>query len=107
MNIGKDRRRQARTSLHRPIKVQCQITGKYMAGESSNLSDGGMLVTLNHPSLLVPGQRVKVGVQRTQQEAVLKAKHFTPATVVRSMGLGGKQTVAVQFDQQQQLSLSA
>jgi hypothetical protein len=107
MGIGKDRRRQGRTPLQRPVKVQCLITGKYLAGRTSNLSDAGLLLELDNPSLLVPGQRVKVGIQQTRQDAVLKAKLMAGATVVRSMGIGGKQTVAIQFDQRQRLSKTA
>lgn len=107
MKLGKDRRREARLPIERPVKLQCQVTGKYVAGRTSNLSDGGMLIVIDNPSLLVPGQRIKIGVQQTRQDVVLKAGQMTPATVVRSMGIGGRQTVAVQFDQRQRLSRSA
>lgn len=102
-----ERRRDARTELDRPVKVQCQHTGKYMTGYTRNLSPSGALVQIDHPSLMVPGQRIKVGVAHTRQNVILKQQEMSPATVVRSMGLGGTQTVALQFDRKQELAASA
>ena len=102
-----ERRHDARLPLTRPAKVQCLTTGRYLAGRTRNLSAGGALLEIDHPSLLVPGQRLRVGVARTKQDVVLAAEEMTPATVVRSAGLRGTQTVAVQFDRRQQLALTA
>ncbi len=107
MNRSKDRRREARLNIERPVKLQCQVTGRYVSGTTTNLSNSGMLIVIEHPSLLVPGQRVKVGVQQTRQNVVIKANEMATATVVRSLGMRGRQTVAVQFDQRQRLSRSA
>jgi nitrous oxidase accessory protein NosD len=102
-----DRRREGRFALDRPVKVQCLETGRYLAGRTINVSPGGALVEVAHPSLLVPGQRVKLGVSWVRQQAVLAARDMAEATVVRSLGLGPRQSVAVCFDQRQELAATA
>ncbi len=101
---NQDRRRDARLMLERPAKVQCLHTGRYLAGRTTNLSSSGALVEINHASLLIPGQRVKVGIAQTSQDVILQAEQMSEATVVRSMGHRGSQTVAVMFDQRQELA---
>ena len=107
MATTSDRRHDARLELSRPVKVKCLLTGRYLPGRSRNLSAGGALLEIDHPSLLVPGQRVMIGVAHTRQDVILAAEDMTPATVVRSAGLQGTQTVAIQFDQRQELALTA
>jgi hypothetical protein len=105
MTTSQDRRRDARLPLDRPVKVQCLHTGRYLAGHTCNLSSSGALVEIDHPSLLIPGQRIKVGVSQTKQDVILRAEEMTEATVVRSMGHRGTQRVAVMFDQRQELAM--
>ena len=107
MTTGSDRRRDTRLPLDRPVKVQCLHTGRYLAGHTRNLSAGGALVGIEQPSLMIPGQRVKIGVAHTKQDVVLSHEGMAEATVVRSMGHRGRQTVAVMFDQRQELAASA
>jgi hypothetical protein len=102
-----ERRRDARLPLDRPVKVQCLHTGRYLAGHTRNLSAGGALLEIEHPSLMIPGQRVKIGVAQTKQDVILQADQMAEATVVRSMGHRGRQTVAIMFDQRQELAASA
>lgn len=104
MTTAHDRRRDARLSLDRPVKVQCLHTGRYLAGHTTNLSSSGALIEIEHPSLLIPGQRVKIGVAQTKQDVLLQAEQMSEATVVRSMGHRGSQTVAIMFDQRQELA---
>ena len=102
-----ERRRHARMPIERPVKIQCAITGRFLGGRTQNLSTGGALLYIDNASMLVPGQRVKVGVAWTPHDAVLKADKLPTATVIRSLGFGPEQTVAIQFDQPQQLAESA
>jgi len=99
-----ERRRDARLPLDRPVKVQCLHTGRYLAGHTFNLSASGALVEIEHPSLMIPGQRIKVGVAQTKQNVILQSEEMADATVVRSMGHRGRQTVAVMFDHRQELA---
>jgi hypothetical protein len=105
MTTPHERRRDARLPLDRPVKVQCLHTGRYLAGHTCNLSTSGALVEIDHPSLLIPGQRIKVGVAQTRQDVILKSEEMAQATVVRSMGHRGTQRVAIVFDQRQELAL--
>ncbi|MEX2215850.1 MAG: PilZ domain-containing protein [Phycisphaeraceae bacterium] len=107
MSSSSERRHDARLELTRPVKVKCLLTGRYLPGRSRNLSSGGALLEIDHPSLLVPGQRILIGVAQTKQDVLLAADEMAPATVVRSAGLRGTQTVAVQFDHRQQLAMTA
>jgi hypothetical protein len=107
MSNPSERRRDARLPLDRPVKVQCLHTGRYLGGHTQNLSAGGALVEIEHPSLLIPGQRVKIGIAQTKQDVVLAKDDMAEATVVRSMGHRGRQTVAIMFDRRQELAASA
>ena len=92
-----------RPSLHPPAKIKCLMTGRFLAGRTVNVSAGGAMLQVDHPSLLVPGQRVAIGMADTQQDVILRSEDMSEATVVRSIGVKGAQTVAVQFDQRQAL----
>jgi len=104
---GDDRRADPRIAMTRPAKVQCVETGRYLPARTSNMSAGGALVEVDHPSLLVVGQKLRVGVAWTHQQAILSSKDMVDATVVRSMGFGKRQSVALSFSQKQQMRLSA
>jgi hypothetical protein len=92
-----ERRRDARLEVTRPVKLQCPETGRYWAGRTCNVSPGGAMVEVAHPSLLVPGQAVKLGVAWTNRQTLLNANDLVDATVVRSLGEGAVQYVAVSF----------
>lgn len=98
-----NRRRFTRTTLDLPVKVRCEMTGRYLAGRTQNASEGGLLVKIDHPSLLVPGQRVLVGTAQHKRQAIIEQAHMVSATVVRSLRMAGGQTVAVAYDEPQRL----
>ena len=92
-----ERRRDPRLDVTRPVKLHCPDTGRYWAGRTCNLSPGGAMVEVAHPSLLVPGQAVQLGVAWTSRQTLLNANDLVDATVVRSLGDGAVQYVAVSF----------
>lgn len=102
-----ERRRDARLAVERPIKLQCAQTGRYLSGRTSNLSASGALLEVDHPSLLVPGQRLRLGIAWDNQRAILESPALAQATVIRSSARGATQHVAVRFDQRQELAASA
>jgi hypothetical protein len=102
-----ERRREARMPLARPMKLRCVETGRYLAGQTSNLSASGALLEVRHPSLLVPGQRLQIGIAWGRGLAVIDSDQLAEATVVRSLALGSAQRVAVQFSHRQELALTA
>lgn len=79
-------------------------SGRFLTGNTQNLSASGALIEINHPSLLVPGQRLRMGVAWTKQQSILHASTMLDAVVVRSFGLGETQRVALAFAQRQALA---
>lgn len=102
-----ERRRDARIALDCPVKVQCETTGRYLSGLTRDVSATGLLLEIHHPSLLVQGQRLRVGIAWQGRSGLLASSQMLTATVVRSLGLGGKQHVALSFEERQSLSLAA
>jgi hypothetical protein len=90
--------------VKRPVKVHCPQTGRYLAGRTCNISPSGAMVEVAHPSLLVPGQPVQVGIAWTSRQTVLNRGDLVDATVVRSLGEGAAQFVALQFARRLQLA---
>jgi len=105
--VSSDRRYSPRFPLERPVKIRCLNSGRYYGGKTCDVSSTGVMTQIETPSLLVPGQRVEVGIAEHSRQAILSADQMKQATVVRSLGLDGIQRVAVQFDQAQQLAASA
>lgn len=104
-----ERRRDPRYQFTRPAKVRCEQTGKFYTARTIDLSAGGALLRVEHPSLMVPGQRVRVGIAWNRpQEALIESHQMLEATIVRSLGIGRVQSVALQFDvRRQTVPLSA
>ncbi len=102
----RNRRRYPRAQLNRPVKLQCTRTGRYLSGQTCDVSAGGALIEVAQPSLLVSGQELAVGIAWTNRNMLLGESDMVPAIVTRSLGLGGKQQVAVQFSHYQQLQLA-
>jgi len=102
-----DRRRDPRFPITRPVKLQCLTTGRYYGGHTRDVSSSGIMAQLSNPSLMVPGQRVKVAIAEHEREAIISADRLFPATIVRSLGMNGEQHVALQFDERQALAASA
>ena len=94
-----ERRYSARRPVKRPVKLRCVQSGRYMAGQTKNVSASGALLEICQSSLLVPGQSLEIGIAWGNRQAVLNAGHMLKSCVVRSLGMGGIQYVAVQFEQ--------
>ena len=59
-----ERRRDPRIPANHPVKLKCeQIAGKYIPGTTQDISDGGAMLTLQHPRLLTTGQKVQIGIE--------------------------------------------
>ena len=82
-----DRRNSPRQLLDRPVKLRCEQTGRYLAGRTRDASPAGALIEVDHPSLLVAGQRVSVGIAWSSRQMLLADADLVDATVVRSLAL--------------------
>ncbi len=102
-----ERRRDARHSIDRPLKVQSVLTGKYHAGQLRDVSSGGMALVVTGPGRLEPGERVRVGVAWGWNQTVIPSKDMHEATVLRSVGFDGNQHVAVRFNERQRLAMAS
>lgn len=101
-----ERRSEMRIPVTRPVKMRCMHTGKFMVGQTMNLSPGGMLVEVERPSLLVAGQRLEMGISFEAPHGLIRSSDLLGGTVTRSAADGGSQRVAVQFDHRQSLPLA-
>jgi hypothetical protein len=107
LDIDHDRRTDPRISLTRPCKVFEARSRKYVAGMTCNVSTDGMLVRLSRPLGAEPGDLVYVAVARRRQCGLMRSADMLEARVVRSVGIGGGESVvAVVFtDAGQETSL--
>lgn len=102
-----ERREDTRTALARPVKLQSDRTAaRYLAGWSRDISAGGMLIELTGQARFEPGQRVQVGVAVTPRQALLRRRQMVEAVVVRSLGHGERQHLALRFTERQRLALA-
>ncbi len=99
-----ERRADERRTLARPAKLYNPLTGKYHQARTLDISAGGLCLQVDHPQALSHGQPVEVGVAWSARNVVLNRAELIGGHVVRSLGLGGSQRVAVQFQQRQQMA---
>lgn len=93
-----ERRRDPRIPAHHPVKLKCEQTaGKYIPGTTQDVSDGGAMLTLQHSRLLATGQKVQIGIVNSPMRGMLLTEDFVEATIVRSLGHGDTQHVAVRY----------
>ena len=98
INIEQDRRETPRIVVKRPCKVFDPKARKYLAGSTCDMSSGGLLLRLNYPLGLGPGDRIFVGVAQTRRQMLLRTKDMAEAEIVRSMDVTDRETIlAVRF----------
>lgn len=93
-----DRRQFSRWLLDRPVKICLAKGGHYLPGKTRDVSAGGALLELDYPTLLPLGRTVKIAVA-WEKEALVTSSAMIEATVVRNLGHGGRQVIALQFDE--------
>lgn len=100
-----ERRRDPRISASHQVKLKCEQTaGKYIPGTTHDVSDGGALLMLDHPRLLTKGQKVQIGIYNDPTRGMLLSEQFVEATIVRSLGHGDTQHVAVRYARPQRFA---
>lgn len=102
-----ERRRDPRFPIQRPLKLRNELTGKYLAGSTINLSSRGALIRIDAPGLLLAGQRIKIALAFHPGQALLPAGDMLEATVVRNYGPADNQQIAIEFDHRQSLPAAA
>ncbi|MEM9420523.1 MAG: PilZ domain-containing protein [Planctomycetota bacterium] len=96
--LTRDRRRSPRVPCEKPVKVRCGMTGKYLSGETIDISDGGCLLRLDRRIIVQAGQTVRVGIAHRQLQSLILADQMIEGTIVRRFGHGDAQLVAVSYE---------
>ncbi|MHC4216925.1 MAG: PilZ domain-containing protein [Planctomycetota bacterium] len=81
--VDEERRTHVRVKLERPCKLFLPSVGRYVSGSTWNLSAGGVLVQLDLPTGIAPGDRLFVGIALKRCQAVLPASEMLEAQVIR------------------------
>ncbi len=95
--LTRDRRRSTRIACEKPVKVRCGMTGKYLSGETVDVSDGGCLMRLDRRVIVEAGQMVRVGIAHRPIQSLILADDMIEGKIVRRFGHGDTQHVAVSF----------
>jgi hypothetical protein len=103
-----EKRTSERHNLVRDLKVFHPDGGRYLAGQTLNVSDGGALLALRHGQYIEPGARVKVAIDWTGHQPVYRQEQMTEGKIVRNEGESGYAcVVAVAFAERQAPRLAA
>lgn len=102
-----DRRVHARYRVTRPCTFFRRLTCKYLAGQTWDLSQGGVLLEVETPRGMIVGEMVELGVAWTGS-ALLSRGSLLEAKVVRVTPMeGSKHRVALSFLDKERLALPA
>lgn len=98
MPSPKDRRQYPRLLTTRPLKVFHRASGRFLPAIATDLSDGGVLVTITWPCQMIVGEALDIYLP-PDNHVMLSAKHRATARIKRV--LHGEQVTmaAIQFDQ--------
>lgn len=105
-SVVRDRRRHLRIASERPVQVRCGTTGRYIAGHTVNVSDGGCLLRLDGPVGVTAGQSVTVGIAPRRLRTCFMHDDMQAGTVVRRLAHDGTQHVAVAFENARVLAVA-
>lgn len=93
-----DRREAPRISLTRACKVLEPRSGKYFAGMTCNVGNGGVLLRLERELALEAGDRLYVGIARKPRQGLMRSVDMIEVEVVRALRVtSGDTVVAVRF----------
>jgi len=99
MTLHDDRRRAPRHEVQWPCKIWHLRARKYYPGWTGNCSTTGVLLTLDRPLDLEPGEALRVDVRHDDHPGLGLHRDMTSAIVVRSLKTpGGRTQVAVHLD---------
>lgn len=93
----RERRAHPRESLTRPCKLYVPRIGRYVSGQTSNLSEGGALVWLDRDGGLEPGDSIFLGVAMLRRQVVLTSSQMHEARVERVMRTTDEIGVAARY----------
>ncbi len=86
ITLDEDRRTHPRIALQRPCKVCEPRSGKYYAGHTCDLSEGGMLISIAQRMNIKPGDVLHVGVAQKRRQVLLRTNEMVRLRVTRCFG---------------------
>ena len=96
--MGCERRATERLNLARPCKMYVPRIGRYLAGSTWNVSSGGVLLQLDRPAPIEPGDRLFVGVALKRRQPIFCSSEMLEAGVTRVLPTDNDSiAVAVRF----------
>lgn len=96
-----DRRRHPRHHVEIACKIRCPETGRYLHAWTTDLSEGGTLLTVRTSRPLTDGQTIELAL-RDDGQVLVRREELILAQVVRSSArLDDRQILALRFDRQQ------
>ncbi len=102
-----DRRTFARSPIERPCKIYHRASRKYIAGQTCDLSSGGVLLRLDTDRQLAAGDEVDVVIS-WGAPGVVRHQAMVAARIARvAASLGQHQAVGVRYAQPQQIAAVA
>jgi|GEM_PF-3155289 len=97
MSQAVERRRHARQAVARPCKIRSRTSGRYLAGLTRDVSDGGVAIEIRFTRPLSVGDEIEVVIDWTGS-AVLSSDALTRGRIVRADPTrDGLQRVAVEL----------
>lgn len=92
-----DRREHPRRHAEITCKIRCPSTGRYLRAVTTDISQGGAMLTVSTPRPLTDGQVVELAI-RDDGNVLIYRDQLIPAQVVRSSArLDRHQVLAVRF----------
>lgn len=97
LQLDSERRTETRLAIRRPCKLFDPGAGRYVRGDTVNISPGSMLIRFDCSLPLEPGTHIQVGIAQHRRHALLRFDDMVDAEVIRAGRLNGMTMVAVRF----------
>jgi hypothetical protein len=95
-----DRRAHPRVRIARPGKLLDPRSGKYISCSTRDLSAGGVLIEIDQPIEIAPGEQMFLGIAQKRRQMFIRTEEMLRMTVVRALGTpGGGTAIAGQWVQ--------
>ncbi len=95
----RERRSEPRSTVDWPCKVYLPQSGRYVAGQTCNLSRSGALLRLERSVNLAVGETIYLGIACKRRQALIRRADMQPVTIQRVINTtDDRPAVAVRFD---------
>ncbi|MCB9848595.1 MAG: PilZ domain-containing protein [Phycisphaeraceae bacterium] len=104
----RDRRQHVRHDLTRPAKLFCPASGRFLAGQTLNISAGGVLVEVDAPTEVASEDELQLTIGFGDR-FIVPMSELVPGKVVRTMASDdpSRMRIAIAYDDAGEMALSA